>query len=101
VSDIAQALMKIFETDRSGLYHVCGRESISRYDFALRAANAFGLDATLIDRSKLSGLNQVAPRPSVTVFITLKAVTELGLKMMDVREGLMLMKLELQKTGRS
>jgi dTDP-4-dehydrorhamnose reductase len=99
VSDIAQALVRIFENDRTGLYHVCGRESISRYDFAIRTADAFGLDATLIDRSKLSGMNQAAPRPPVTVFVTLKADTELGLRMMDIREGLLLMKSELPRIG--
>ncbi len=95
ISDLAHAVLKIFEANRCGLFHVCGRESISRYDFALRAAEVFNLDPALIDRAKLAGLNQVAARPPVTVFVTLKAGTELGLKAMDIREGLMLMKTEL------
>lgn len=95
VSDLAQAILKIFETDRCGLYHVCGRDKINRYDFAIQAADIFGLDSSLIDRSKTSELAQPAARPLVTGFVTLKAESELGLSPMDVREGLMLLKSEL------
>ena len=95
VSDLAQAILKIFELDRIGLYHVCGRETVSRYDFALQAAGIFGLDSSLIDRAKSSELAQPAPRPMVTGFVTLKAETELGLKLMNVKEGLTLLKSEL------
>lgn len=96
VSDLAQAILKIFELDRAGLYHVCGRETISRYDFALKVAEVFGLDGSLIDRIKTSQLAQPAPRPMVTGFVTLKAETDLGLKLMDVKEGLTLLRSELQ-----
>ncbi len=96
-SDLAQTIIKIFETEKCGIYHVSGRESVSRYDFAIRAAEVFGLDATLIERSKLSNLNQAAVRPPVTVFVTLKAETELGLRAMGIGEGLQLMKSEFQK----
>jgi dTDP-4-dehydrorhamnose reductase len=95
VSDLAQAILKIFELDKTGLYHVCGRETVSRYDFALQAADIFGLDSHLIARIKSSELSQPAPRPMVTGFVTLKAETELGLKLMNVKEGLMLLKSEL------
>ncbi|HTP13086.1 MAG TPA: dTDP-4-dehydrorhamnose reductase [Bacteroidota bacterium] len=100
VGDLAESLVRIFENDRRGLYHVCGRESISRYEFALRTAEAFGLDGSLIERSKLADVHQVAQRPSVTVFVALKAITELGLHAMDIREGLMLLKSEMQRIGR-
>jgi dTDP-4-dehydrorhamnose reductase len=96
VSDLAQAIVKIFELDRTGLYHVCGRETVSRYDFALQTSEVFGLDSALIERIKTSQLAQPAPRPMITGFVTLKAETELGLKLMNVKEGLTLLKTELQ-----
>ena len=96
VSDLAGAIVKIFELERTGLYHVCGRETINRYDFALKVAQVFGLDGSLVDRIKTSDLAQPAPRPMVTGFVTLKAETELGVKLMDVKEGLTLLKSELQ-----
>ena len=96
VSDLAHAMLKIFELERTGLYHVCGGETISRYDFAVKAAVVFGLDRSLVERIKSSQLAQPAPRPMVTGFVTLKAETELGMKLMDVTEGLTLLRAELQ-----
>ncbi len=95
VTDLAQAVVKIFELNREGTYHVCGSEHLSRYEFALHASRIFGLDSNLIQRVQSSTLEQAAPRPKVTGFITLKAETELGLKFLDTTAGLELLKLEL------
>ncbi|HEY6951789.1 MAG TPA: dTDP-4-dehydrorhamnose reductase [Bacteroidota bacterium] len=95
VSDLAQAILRIFETDRCGLYHVCGREQVSRYDFAILAADIFGLDRSLIERSKSQELAQTALRPLVTSFVTLKAESELGFRPMTIKDGLVLLKSEL------
>ncbi|MEX2088131.1 MAG: dTDP-4-dehydrorhamnose reductase [Bacteroidota bacterium] len=96
VSDLALAVIRVFEMNRDGLYHVCGSERLSRYEFALRVAEVFGLDASLISRVLSSDLQQSAPRPMVTGFITLKAESQLGLKPMDTTQGLTLMKRERQ-----
>ncbi|HWP82142.1 MAG TPA: dTDP-4-dehydrorhamnose reductase [Bacteroidota bacterium] len=96
VADLAYAMIKIFELDKTGLFHVCGSEQVSRYDFALRTAEVFGLDSGLIQRTKTADLHQPAARPPVTGFITLKAETELGLKPMNVIQGLTLLRKELQ-----
>lgn len=96
VNDLAFGMIKIFELDRAGIYHICGCERISRYNFALKIAETFGYDPSMIQRSKSSDLYQAAPRPLSTTFVTLKAETELGLKAMDVNQGLSLLKRELQ-----
>lgn len=101
VNDLTLAMLKIFEMNRCGLYHVCGGERISRYDFAVQVAQVFGLDGSLIDRIKTSQLQQLAPRPMITGFITLKAESELGVKLMNVREGLTLLKSELHDYSRN
>ena len=101
INDIAFAIVKGFELNREGMYHVCGAERVSRYQFAIRTAELFGLDPGLIQRVKSSDLNQIAPRPPVTGFVTLKAQTELGLKPMDISQGLTFLKRELQGTGRN
>lgn len=101
IADLALAIIRIFELDRAGTYHVCGRERISRYDFAVNAATTFGLDPGLIEKIKTSALNQLAPRPLVTGFITLKAETELDYRPLDTMEGLSLLKRELQTSGRN
>ena len=89
------------ELNRDGIYHICGSERVSRYQFAVRTAELFGLDPGLIQCVKSADLNQIAPRPAVTGFVTLKAQTELGIKAMDITQGLTLLKRELQGAGRN
>lgn len=100
VTDLAFATVKGFELNRDGIYHVCGKDCASRYDFALRVADVFGLDAGLIKRAKTADLKQEAPRPLISGFVTLKAQTELGLNPMDITQGLTVLKCEMQ-TARS
>lgn len=100
VNDLAFAVVKAYELNRAGIYHVCGSERVSRYEFAVRVAEVFGLDVSLIRRTRSADLKQKAPRPLVTGFVTLKAETELGLKPMDTQQGLTLLKRELQTGGR-
>ena len=99
VNDLAFAAIKSFELNRDGIYHICGKEHISRYEFAVRVAEHFALDKSLITRVKSADLKQAANRPLVTGFITLKSETELGLKPMDIEQGLTFLKRELQGAG--
>jgi dTDP-4-dehydrorhamnose reductase len=101
VSDLAMAMIKAFELNREGIFHVGGGDQLSRYDFAMQAAEVFELDASLIKRIKTSDLVQASPRPMASGFITLKAETQLGMHFLTVKEGLMLLKHELQSNGRN
>jgi dTDP-4-dehydrorhamnose reductase len=101
VSDLAMAMIKAFELDRNGLFHVGGGNHISRYDFALEAAGVFGLDASLIKRIKTTDLKQASPRPMVSGFITLKAETQLGMRFLNARDGLTLLHHELQSSRKN
>ena len=44
-------LSKIIKEDLSGVFHCCGGERISRYDFGIKIAKIFKLDFSLIDPS--------------------------------------------------
>jgi dTDP-4-dehydrorhamnose reductase len=61
--DLASATLKLVRAGETGVFHVCGPELLSRYDFALKAAGIMGLDASLIVGVPTSELNQIAPRP--------------------------------------
>lgn len=93
--DVALAILRIVERNCTGLYHVCGSEYVSRYEFAVRLANIFGFDSKLIIPIKTSELHQAAERPMNSSFITLKAQTELGIKPLNVTEGLYFLKTQL------
>jgi dTDP-4-dehydrorhamnose reductase len=95
VDDLGIALVKIVELERTGIYNVCGSEYINRYEFALKLAEVFGFDKSMIIPIKTSELMQAAVRPMNSSFILLKAETELGLKPLNVRDGLYLLKSQL------
>lgn len=88
VDDLAFAVLKIVEYNRSGLFHIAGAELTSRYGFALALAKKFKFSKDLITPIKTSILKQPASRPLKSGFIILKAETELNLKMSNVESGL-------------
>lgn len=90
--DLAYAILKIVEMDRSGLYHVSGPDLISRYDVAIKLAEIFGFNKKLITPVKTAAFNQPAPRPLNSGFITLKAEIDLCIKMSNTRQGLLALK---------
>lgn len=96
VDDLSLAILKIIELDRSGIYHVAGKDLVSRYDFARSMAELFGFDKKLITPVKSSAFNQPAPRPLKSGFITLKAETELNIKLSGVERGLTIFKNQLE-----
>lgn len=49
VNDIAHIFFKMLARELSGLYHVFSAECLSKYDFGVRIAERFGLDAGLIE----------------------------------------------------
>jgi dTDP-4-dehydrorhamnose reductase len=93
-------VIRSFERNRDGIYNICGSERASRYEYALKTADVFSLDPGLISKVTSAELKQVAHRPLVTGFITLKAQTELGVSPMDLTQGLTLFKRELESLGR-
>jgi len=95
VDDLGLALMKIVERERTGIYNVCGSEYINRYKFALKLAEVFDFNKSMVVPIKTSELQQAAARPMNSSFILLKAETELGLKPLNARDGLYLLKSQL------
>ena len=95
VGDLSASILKAVERERTGLYHICGADAVSRYTFAIKIAEVFGLDASLIERVQSDTFRQGAPRPMTTGFITVKAQSELDFHPMTVPEGLETLKREL------
>ncbi len=95
VDDLALALLRIVERNKTGIYNVCGNEYISRYDFAVKLADIFEFDRKLIIPIKTKELQQAAERPMNSSFILLKTQTELGIKPLNAAEGLYMLKHQL------
>jgi dTDP-4-dehydrorhamnose reductase len=90
--DLVQAIMKIIEFRRQGVYNVGGRDFISRYHFTQIIAEFFGLDQQLIIPITTQELNQAAKRPLKSGLITLKAQSEIGFRPHSIKETLSIMK---------
>lgn len=60
-SNLADMILRI--RDEVGIFHACGSQRISRYDFAIEIAKAFGLDESLINSISSDQLKLKARRP--------------------------------------
>ena len=88
VDDISESILRIIQKRRSGIYHVGGADYCSRYEFALRIAEFFRADPSNISPVTTAELKQPARRPLKGGLITLKAETDLGMKMRGIESGL-------------
>lgn len=61
--DLARATLLLLDRGATGIFHVCGPDLLSRYKFAVRAAQILDLDDRLIHPITTASLNQPAPRP--------------------------------------
>ena len=88
VDDISESILRIIQKRRYGIYHVGGADYCSRYEFALRIAGFFRADPSNISPVTTAELKQPARRPLKGGLITLKAETDLGMKMRGIESGL-------------
>ncbi len=96
VLDLVQAISKIIEYKKTGIFNIGGREFLSRYEFTLKIAEYFNLDKNLIKPILTEELNQKAKRPLKSGLIIIKAETELGFKPHSIYESFEIIKKELQ-----
>lgn len=77
--DLTAGIMRIIDLRKTGVYNIAGRDFLSRFDFACKAADYFGLDPKLIFPITTAELNQSAPRPLKSGLLIDKAESELGI----------------------
>ena len=86
---LAEGILEVVGRDVGGFFHVCGKERISRYEFAIRIADIFGLDKSLIARARMDDLKAwIARRPRDSSLCVERAERELGVDLLSVDEGL-------------
>jgi len=99
VDDLAYGIVRAVELGKTGIYHIAGRDIVSRYEFAVRLARFFGYNPALIKPVKTADLAQPAPRPLKSGLVTLKAETELGIAPATIEQGLAVLKSQLSRTA--
>ena len=97
--DLARALIVLFEKDGRRLYNTAGSEYLSRYDFAIRTAEIFKLDVSLIERITTAELNQDAIRPLSSGLRIDKIHRKFGVEFSSISEGLRIVKQQMTEAG--
>ena len=86
--NLAQALLGLAESEKTGTYHTAGRTRLSRYEFALKITRKLGLDEALVVAIATNQLKQIAKRPVDSSLNVEKIQKDLKLKMLTIDEAL-------------
>jgi len=89
--DLAWACLRICELNKTGIYNICGPETLSIYAIVERIAKYYGLSTESLTKTDSSTLNQPAKRPPRTGFDLTKSRTELGYNPKTIEETLKLL----------
>ncbi len=88
VEDLAKGIVQIIQKKATGIYHLSGKDIMTPYQMACRAADHLGLDKNLINKVTAASFAQPAKRPPKTGFIIDKARIQLGFEPVTFDEGL-------------
>jgi dTDP-4-dehydrorhamnose reductase len=90
IDDIAAGFSKLVYTKAQGIFHLTGSSSHSPYDLAIKVAEAYNLDKSLIQKGSLTDYLAKNPSPFARfgVISNAKVVAELGLNFKTLDEGL-------------
>lgn len=90
--NLAEVLLVMASSNKSGVYHTAGKSCLNRYEFALKIAEIFNLDKNLIKPTTSDVFKQVAERPKRCCLDVNKAEKDFGVKFLTVEQGLHEMK---------
>lgn len=86
--DLAIGCWLVVEKEATGIFHISGKDFLSPYEMAIKTADYFKLDKTLISEANASNFTQAAKRPPRTGFILAKARTILNYNPVSFEEGI-------------
>jgi dTDP-4-dehydrorhamnose reductase len=95
IKNACEAILRIFEKNQKGIFHVAGKHCESRYEIGLKVADIFEFDSSLISKMDSAESNWIAKRPKKCCLDVGKMESVLGVKAMTVEEGLLAMREEL------
>ena len=88
VDNGAEAIWAAVGQQAEGIFHLAGKNRLSRFAFAQETARTFGLDPDLIDPVKNAYFTEIAPRPADTSYVVEKMENVLGIRPLTTQEGL-------------
>lgn len=93
--DLAEGCYLAAKKKAKGIYNISGKDFLSPYDIAIKTAEFFNLDRSLIKATDSTAFVQPARRPLKTGFIIDKARKELGYEPHSFEEGLAILSRQL------
>ena len=105
-SDVADVLLTVVVQDQRGLFHGCGRDSVSRLELARAVADAFELDGSLVraatdDEMDLSLLEGELSPPLDSRLRVAQTEARLGRVNVGLREGLREYRRQLEEIAKA
>ena len=94
---LAESVLKIVESKKSGLYHISGLSCESRYDFTVKLAEKFGYDTSLISKVTSKDFVQKAKRPNYSCLSCTKAIRDFNLDLLTTEMALDIMKNQVKQ----
>ena len=95
--NIAWAVEELIQKNKKGIYHIVGRDKMSKYQWALKTAKYFNLDPKLVIPVSTNNLKQRAKRPKKDDLNIQKVQKELETKMFLLDESLSFFKAQDKK----
>lgn len=95
-TNLAEMLLEIAEKKISGVLHAAGASRVSRYDFAVKCAELFNLNPSLIKPAQMREMSWKAKRPRDSSLNVSKAEIMLDAKPLKLDDALSMMKNQLK-----
>jgi len=86
--DLGEALLRLAESEKTGVYHMAGKTRLNRYEFAVKIAQKLDFDEKLITPIETSQLKQLARRPMDSSLRVEKIERDLESGMLTIDEAL-------------
>ena len=86
--DLAMGCWLVVDKKAEGIFHISGKDFLTPYQMAIKTAEFFQLDKSLITPVDSSNFTQPAKRPARTGFVLDKAVSVLGYNPVSFEKGI-------------
>jgi len=92
VDDAAKVCWEVIAQKATGIFNVCGSERVTLYDLAAKTAEVFGFEASRVKAVPSSHFGDIATRPKDTSFDISKIENELGVRPLNIHDGLVMLR---------